>query len=157
MFKDLFGNVYKVEEKTFEQEYQEYINSVSWKHKREQKLKSVGYKCEECGITKWSAHLEVHHLNYDHFKHEWMEDLKVLCPDCHSGADKKRQVQALYDRQDSSIIRGFENWMDRGQNDGWRRLSDKKLDRCWRDFMRNMRHRTGRDFEIPYWRSPRWK
>lgn len=62
-----------------------FINS---NHLRERIL-SEGYKesrCEMCGLTKWlnePIKLEIHHINGDH-KDNRLENLMILCPNCHS-------------------------------------------------------------------------
>lgn len=73
-----------------------FINS----HKLKVKLISVGlkeYKCEGCGGTEWMGEripLELHHVDGDR-KNNNLENLKVLCCNCHSVipnyAGKKRQ------------------------------------------------------------------
>ena len=63
--------------------YLKYISSRQWKKVRKQKISEAGGKCEECGATH---RLEVHHLTYKRLCCERMEDLQVLCRDCH---DKK--------------------------------------------------------------------
>lgn len=62
-------------------EYKEYIHSTAWKKKREQALELAGYKCSKCPKTH---RLQVHHLTYDRLFNEEVEDLQVLCFDCHS-------------------------------------------------------------------------
>lgn len=69
--------------------YHEYILSSKWKRKREQKLREVGYTCENkhCGSNQG---LQVHHKTYKRLGHERMSDLRVLCRFCHEDehADK---------------------------------------------------------------------
>jgi hypothetical protein len=46
-------------------------------------------KCECCGLTEWLGKeipLELHHINGDHFDNH-LENLKVLCPNCHAFTD----------------------------------------------------------------------
>jgi 5-methylcytosine-specific restriction endonuclease McrA len=46
-------------------------------------------KCEECGVSKWNGKdLECHldHINGDSKDHR-IENLKILCPNCHSQTD----------------------------------------------------------------------
>ena len=153
--KNLFGETIRVEETTFEQDYQKYIGSAAWKRLRDAKIKQVSGRCEKCNKSKWSVRLEVHHLDYKHFKQERLEDLQVLCPNCHSGADQERVEETVEDRSGSAIIRGFENWMDRGNNSGWRRKNDSSLEHSWKQFLAQL-SRRGKEYNIPYWRSPKW-
>ncbi|MBP3629977.1 MAG: HNH endonuclease [Clostridia bacterium] len=44
------------------------------------------YKCEKCGISEWNGEhitLEIHHINGNH-KDNRLENLQILCPNCHS-------------------------------------------------------------------------
>lgn len=43
-------------------------------------MKQSGFVCEICGSA---INLQVHHLTYEHFRSEPMEDLIVLCAKCH--------------------------------------------------------------------------
>lgn len=61
--------------------YSEYINSKRWATKREEAFAHYGRKCSECGT---SFRLQVHHLNYKTLFSERMQDLRVLCNDCHA-------------------------------------------------------------------------
>ena len=51
-----------------------------------------GHRCEQCGETKWlgdSIPLEVHHVDGDPLNNE-MDNLKLLCPNCHACTDNYR-------------------------------------------------------------------
>jgi len=94
MAKDLFGNDMPIkEEKNAKQIYKDYISSSRWKRLRNEKINQVGGICECCGISKFSAKLEVHHKTYENFGKEKLSDLLVLCLDCHKLADKNRKFE----------------------------------------------------------------
>jgi hypothetical protein len=154
---DLFGNYIPVEkEKTLEEEYAEYINSTAWKRLRDAKIKQAGEKCERCNKSKWSVKLEVHHKNYEHFKREKLDDLEVVCHDCHTGADKER-VAYVEDKQERSPLAvGFENWMDRSNLGRWRRMSDEYMETYWKSFLKYLNGRTKREYNIPFKRRFNW-
>jgi len=57
-----------------------YIDSKQWKEIENKKLASDNNWCQKCKIRP--AQL-VHHLNYDSWMHESMEDLMSVCMDCH--------------------------------------------------------------------------
>ncbi len=49
-------------------------------------IKLRGQKCECCGLTEWLNQpitLEIHHINGDH-NDSRLENLQLLCPNCHS-------------------------------------------------------------------------
>lgn len=60
--------------------YKEYINSSKWKLKRKLLFEKIGYECEQCGYV---YNLHVHHKTYDNLGNEPLEDLQVLCKQCH--------------------------------------------------------------------------
>ncbi len=50
------------------------------------------YKCEHCGNTEWMGYpipLELHHINGIHTDNR-IENLQVLCPNCHALTDNYR-------------------------------------------------------------------
>lgn len=70
--------------------YIEYLASDHWKKLRERKLESVGRKCETCGRLArrtpggFLGGLDVHHLSYERLRNEPLDDLQVLCFQCHA-------------------------------------------------------------------------
>lgn len=67
-------------------EYVEYIKSPAWKKKRQELFDLRGECCEQCGFEYY---LHVHHLTYENFGNEKMEDLKILCYHCHMSKHDK--------------------------------------------------------------------
>lgn len=67
--------------KDYKQNYKQYLETEHWKSIRESKLKETGYKCQLC--SKTDAELHVHHNTYERIGDEDMNDLIVLCKDCH--------------------------------------------------------------------------
>lgn len=61
-------------------EYDDYINSKKWRRIRAEALDVHGHFCSRCLSTK---QLHVHHKKYTNFGDEQIEDLQVLCKDCH--------------------------------------------------------------------------
>jgi len=68
--------------------YYRYLNSVSWKCRRDKVLARDGYTCVWCGDTEF---LEVHHLTYARAGYERMADLITLCRDCHRFAHAREK------------------------------------------------------------------
>lgn len=79
--------------------YRNYIKSNEWREKSKA-VRGVYTKCWECGSTK---NLQVHHNNYENIGKERLEDLSVVCEECHKALEhrkkqikKLKQVTALY-------------------------------------------------------------
>lgn len=67
-------------------------NSNYNSYKLKKRLLSEGYKekkCECCGLTEWNnkpISLQIHHINGKHNDNR-IENLQILCPNCHSQTD----------------------------------------------------------------------
>lgn len=92
-------------------EYHEYLQSLEWKDRRDDKLWEAGYRCSMCGASGYDIRLEVHHLTYERVGHELPSDLMVLCRTCHQkrhskeGEEIERNVQAIVRRIREEIAR----------------------------------------------------
>lgn len=64
-------------------EYERYIHSAGWRQIAEQRLELDNHICPVCG----GEATDVHHLTYEHFGHESMDDLVSLCRKCHNCAE----------------------------------------------------------------------
>ncbi len=63
-------------------EYKEYMKSKEWLQIRRGLLFGrLGRKCELCGSTE---NIHVHHSNYDNLGQEQINDVVVLCEECHA-------------------------------------------------------------------------
>jgi len=60
--------------------YRRYRESVAWKAKRKDKIKTANGKCQICG-SEYDLH--IHHLTYENIFNEKPNDLIVLCEPCH--------------------------------------------------------------------------
>ena len=60
--------------------YADYLGTDHWQTVRRQKIMAAGFQCERCGS---SDALQVHHLTYENRGAERLEDLEVLCGQCH--------------------------------------------------------------------------
>ena len=76
----------KYRSKEHSAEYDAYIKSEAWQHKRELRLKIDDYKCVMCGrpAEKCRNGLTVHNIRYQNLGREnvW-KDLCSLCFPCH--------------------------------------------------------------------------
>ena len=61
--------------------YSAYLRTEHWNKKRKKALHYFGYRCCECGAEDVVLH--VHHMHYNDLFREKLEDLRVLCVDCH--------------------------------------------------------------------------
>lgn len=68
--------------KDYKKNYKQYLETNHWQNVRENKLKESNYKCQLC--SKKDIELHVHHNTYENIGNEEMNDLIVLCKDCHS-------------------------------------------------------------------------
>ena len=59
---------------------QDYLNSPKWKYLRQKILIRDGFSCTSCNSAE---NLEVHHITYDNWRQEKLEDLTTLCRNCH--------------------------------------------------------------------------
>lgn len=61
--------------------YVKYIKSKRWKSKKRQAFEHFGNRYSICGKD---YDLQVHHLTYERLGNEPMDDLMILCQDCHA-------------------------------------------------------------------------
>ncbi len=114
---DLFGN--NIPDKTEKPTYRAYLSSSKWKKKCIEKKDSVGNKCEKCGRDKFMRKLIVHHLTYEHFGDEPLEDLQVLCDICHHPADWKREREVAERNYEKLEEARFQGWARVKYGDDW--------------------------------------
>ena len=61
--------------------------------------------CECCGLSEWlgvKLVLELHHKNGDHYDND-LDNLVILCPNCHSIQDSHKQSRSIYNNQQLTI------------------------------------------------------
>lgn len=57
--------------------------------------------CENCGINEWlgvKLTLELHHKNGDHYDND-LDNLVILCPNCHSIQESHKKSRLIYNNQ----------------------------------------------------------
>lgn len=69
-----------------------YMASPEWKKLRRLVMDRAKGQCEGCGQAPAT---EVHHLSYEHLRHEFLFELVALCNDCHSRIHAKGDHEAL--------------------------------------------------------------
>jgi hypothetical protein len=72
----------------FPDRYVQHLSSSEWKSLRCKVIEQRGNKCERCGQR--SESLSLHHLHYRSLGREQLEDVALLCHECHLGADLER-------------------------------------------------------------------
>jgi len=60
--------------------YYEYLATEHWQQMRKKAFKHYGKKCKYCGCGN---DLNVHHVTYERRGDERLEDLEIVCQDCH--------------------------------------------------------------------------
>lgn len=111
--------------------YSSYIKSNDWRKKRKYALEYLGKQCQRCEVK--DKNLEVHHKHYKTLYHEKIEDIEVLCSECHEKADETRKKtnieraynsafgtwaikkygeHSLYDMAEERLYEEFEEWLD---------------------------------------------
>ena len=85
--------------------YLAYLNSPTWRLRRNETLRRVGFRCERCGSKR---DLQVHHKTYDRLGAELDADLEALCLLCHEGetiAQTSQSAAGIYLRLASEVLR----------------------------------------------------
>lgn len=120
-------------------DYNKYMQSSQWKRLREYKIEQAQYACEWCGITKWSVPLEVHHRTYKRLGRERLDDLLVLCKECHEkahGGTKKSKPNSTKKMKWKDYV-PFDRAMQNRHGTSWNiRLSSRTIDtmlQFWKD------------------------
>lgn len=74
--------------------YDDFLKTDYWKSVRKEKLRQCGCKCQICGAKN---NLHVHHNSYIHHGDEYnhLEDLIVLCKECHNLFHQKLHVTTI--------------------------------------------------------------
>ena len=74
----------RLEFKKNREDYKKYMGSKDWVEKKLWILEKRGNSCEVCHtIGEVRNPIQVHHNNYENVGSEGLEDLSVLCRDCH--------------------------------------------------------------------------
>lgn len=103
--------------------YEQYLQSPTWRLRRNRALKSAGYRCARCYRKR---RLQVHHRTYERLGNEHEADLEVLCEDCHNGhhlQDMAASAARIYLKLASEAL-AADPWADLGD------LSEAVKRRC---------------------------
>ncbi len=69
--------------------YRDYLHTDEWQQRRRFLFRRVGYRCQICN---GGSRLEVHHRTYDRLGKERVDDLTVLCDECHRAFHKVGRI-----------------------------------------------------------------
>ena len=87
--------------------YKDYLKSDHWKNTRDRVAEYWGHRCAVCNSPD---NVQVHHRTYEHIGQERMQDLILLCDDCHRKFHGERYglepIQATLERYVKRMIRG---------------------------------------------------
>ena len=80
--REYFSNMYALRETK-----KEHLRSCFWQQLKQKRAEIIGgYKCEACG--KYTHKLDLHHVTYEHLTFEKIEDVRLLCRNCHNSLHK---------------------------------------------------------------------
>lgn len=96
-YEGAFSEVYDLSEvEGWKQQHELYIGSGCWRRKRKYLLKTRGCKCQMCGDkSKKESEYHGHHNTYKRFGREEMNDIQILCNECHKGLHKNFTIAEL--------------------------------------------------------------
>lgn len=67
------------------QDYVKYLRTPHWRRMRTLAFYRYGKKCRRCGNYGTNRNpIQVHHRSYDHLGDERIEELEVICKNCHT-------------------------------------------------------------------------
>lgn len=97
---------------TKKQIYNDYINSLAWRLKRQEYFaaKDMPQGCQGCGYN--GKYLEIHHKTYDRLGNEQLTDLVPVCHDCHM------EIHRGFDMWKNNLWAHTENVLARIQKSG---------------------------------------
>ncbi|MCY4554379.1 MAG: hypothetical protein OXC79_11970 [Candidatus Poribacteria bacterium] len=79
--------------KWWEDQYSRYLQSPTWKAKRQKVMKRANHICEGCLEQKAT---QVHHLTYERVGCEMLFDLVAICDRCHSNCHPQNNNKEMY-------------------------------------------------------------
>lgn len=81
--------------------YDDYLSSDHWQDIRQLALERAQHRCVTCNSSK---SLHVHHRNYSRLGNERIEDLTVLCADCHALFHANRKLASSQQRAGKQVV-----------------------------------------------------
>lgn len=88
--------------------------AYSKKH-RKLLIEERGYRCEQCGLSKWQGYnipLEIHHIDGNSYNNK-KDNLRILCRNCHSQTEtyrnKRNEITSQSKYSDDEIAQALEH------------------------------------------------
>jgi hypothetical protein len=88
--KELNARKANIQRTEFFEDYNEYLQSFEWADRRQKVLARCKWICEGCGKNRA---VQVHHLTYQHYRHEFLFELVGICKECHDTLHEKQDNQ----------------------------------------------------------------
>ena len=82
MKKIVWNNIVCVDTKEKVKSYSEYLATTHWKILRVKVANREKHFCQKCGV-KVETNYHIHHTTYAHIGCERLDELMLLCSDCH--------------------------------------------------------------------------
>lgn len=71
--------------------YRAYLKSEAWQERRKKLYRDRGGRCEDCG-RELGGRYHAHHTSYANVGNESLQELLLLCEDCHAKRHPQRRV-----------------------------------------------------------------
>jgi hypothetical protein len=101
--------------------YNDHLASEEWRELKREVILERGEVCEHCGKT--SRKLQLHHKTYVRLGNELLDDLELLCEECHIVADEERASANKQKRFNAALNTYAEKKYGEDWND-WRDRDD---------------------------------
>ena len=106
--------------------YQQSIASGQWRSLRRKVIELRGNRCQQCGQEGASMH--IHHLHYRSLGSEQLEDVELLCAECHTKADLARALKGR-----PKHVEPDEGWIVGPDGERWGKLDPDMIYLVLRD------------------------
>ena len=84
----------------------------------------AGHCCERCGRSRLGTILQVHHKTYARLGNEHLDDLKVVCIDCHQIEDDARRAKKQKELELKIYNSQLQEWATNTYGHNWEDSKD---------------------------------
>lgn len=89
-------NLLAQKQKEWQEKYDEYMKSEMWQNLRMIIFNRDYCQCRQCHKELNKDNFHCHHITYERFKFEAVDDLVTLCPECHEKIHEFHGKDAKY-------------------------------------------------------------